>query len=96
MQTSIFNTQPYAQKDHDSGEIFVMGAAQHAAPMTKILLLLWSFCASNLSLKIAVCKKRERRVAAIEQLLTDARVIVRDLLIGRQDISQLIGLKSKN
>ena len=43
LQTSIFNVQPHAQKDHNSNEIFVMGAAHCAAPMTKISLLLWSF-----------------------------------------------------
>ena len=57
LQTSIFNVQPHAQKDHNSNEIFVMGPAHCAGPMTKISLLLWSFCARNLSLKIDVCKK---------------------------------------
>ena len=34
-----------------------MGAAHCAAPTTKMLLLLWSFCASDWTLKIDVCKK---------------------------------------
>ena len=62
LQTSIFNIQPYAQKDPDSNEIFVMGAAQHAAPMTKILLLLWSFCAYGWTLKIDVCKNLQGQI----------------------------------
>ena len=52
--TSIFKVPPFSQKDHNSNEIFVMGAAQCAAPMTKISLLLWSFCAGSQTLKIDV------------------------------------------
>ena len=53
---SIFKVTPFSQKEHNSNENFVMGAAHCAAPMTKISLLLWSFCAYDLSLKIDVCK----------------------------------------
>ena len=56
LQMQIFNVQPHAQKDHNSNEIFVMGETQCAAPMTKNVLPLWSFCVRNLSLKIDVCK----------------------------------------
>ena len=52
--TSIFKVPPFSQKDHNSNEIFVMGAAQCAAPMTKISLLLWSFCAGSETLTIDV------------------------------------------
>ena len=54
---SIFQDRLRAQKDHNSNEIFVMGPAQCAGPMTKISLLLWSFCACGWTLKIVVCKK---------------------------------------
>ena len=57
LQTSIFKDRLRAQKDHNSNEIFVMGPAQCAGPMTKILLLLWSFCACGCTLKIVVRKK---------------------------------------
>ena len=36
----------------NGSEIFVMGAAHCATPMTKILLLLWYFCACSRTLKI--------------------------------------------
>ena len=54
---SIFKDGLRTQKDHNSNEIFVKTAAQCATPMTKISLLLWSFCACGLTLKIDVCKK---------------------------------------
>ena len=57
LQTSIFKDRLRAQKDHNSNEIFVMGPAQCAGPMTKISLLLWSFCACGWTLKIDACKK---------------------------------------
>ena len=47
LQTSIFNVQPHVQRDHNSNEIFVLGSAHCAAPMTEISLLLWSFCAGS-------------------------------------------------
>ena len=40
LQTSNFNIQPHVQKDYNSNENFVMGAAQCAEPMTKFSLLL--------------------------------------------------------
>merc|ERR1711954_170244 len=52
--TSIFNVLLPAQKDHNSNEIFVMGVAYCAASMTKISLLLWSFCENGGTLKIDV------------------------------------------
>ena len=52
--TSIFNVKLPAQKDHNSNEIFVMGAAQCAAPMTKMSLLLWSFSENGGTLKVDV------------------------------------------
>ena len=60
LQTSIFNAHPHVQKDPNSNEIFVMGAAYCAAPMTKVSLLLVSFYARYSSLKIDVCKKKTR------------------------------------
>ena len=63
LQVSIFNVQLHAQKDHNSNEIFVMGPAHCAGPMTNISLLLWFFCARYLSLKIVVCKKLQGQIA---------------------------------
>ena len=54
---SVFNVQPQAQKDHNSNEIFDMGAAQCAAPMTKFALLIGSFCAIYPAMEIDVCSK---------------------------------------
>ena len=47
LQTSIFKDGLRTQKDYNSNEVFIMGAAQCAAPMTKnfvaivVFLRLW-------------------------------------------------------
>lgn len=60
LQVSIFKDWLQAQKDHNNNKIFVMGAAQVATPMSKILFLLWSVCSHCRTLKIDICKKSPR------------------------------------